>query len=265
MRCLCVRQRLLLACAWLAMAVAPMNAGAQPSEVQTFQAATFLHSDDPEPPREHGVAIALPDPWEVRHKDVAGYAWYSIDWPLASAPTDLQAVYLTGVTLPAQVFVNDISVGLTGSLTGRRPRTWEQSQLFEVPANLLHEGSNRIAVRIHAPRAGVGGMGPIIAGTHGTVNARQIRDFMIHTVGPAIVSVIMVVVGSAVIGLWLRRRDPSYLLFGGAAVVWGLHTAATLLPEPLLPQPHWAVWWHAVYMLFVVMLCLFCVRFAGVS
>lgn len=259
-----LRRGVILICGWLAMALGPAVAGAPAAEVQVLEAATFLHSDNPEPPREIGVAIALPDPWDVRHKDVVGYAWYFIDWPLASAPIDVQAVYLTAVTLPAQVFVNDTSVGLTGSLTGRRPRTWEQSQLFEIPANLIHAGRNRIAVRVHTPRAGVGGLGPIVAGTHEAVSARQRRDFMMHTVGPAIVSVIMVVVGFAVVGLWLRRRDLSYLLFGAAAVVWGLHTAATLLPEPLLPQPHWTIWWHAVYMLFVVMLCLFCVRFAGV-
>ena len=257
-------QRVTLACCgWLALIVVPAIAGDGTDEIQMLHAATFLQSDNPDPPRESGIAITLPDPWEVRHKDVVGYAWYFVDWPLASAPRDLQAVYLTAITLPAQVVVNGTSVGFTGSLTGRRPRTWEQSQLFDVPANLLHAGSNRIGIRVNAKYPGSGGLGPIAAGSQPAVRALQRRDFMMHTVGPGIVSVIMVVVGASVFGLWLRRRDPSYLLFGTAAVVWGLHTAATLLPEPFLPHPHWTIWWHVVYMLFVVMLCLFCVRFAG--
>ena len=250
----------------VAMAFVATLAGAaakEGAERQTLSAATFLRSADPQPPREGGQSLTLPDPWDLRHADASGYAWYIVDWPLAEPPTDLQAVYLTAITLPAHVFVNDSSVGLTGSLTGRRPRAWEQSQLFEVPADSLHAGTNRIAVRVHAPRAGVGGLGPIVVGTHAAVLELHMRDLMAHTVGPAIVSVIMVVVGIPMIVLWLRRRDASYLLFGFAAIVWGLHTASTLVPEPLLPQPHWVIWWHAVYMLFVVLLCLFCMRFAG--
>ena len=56
------------------------------------------------------------------------------------------------------------------------------------------------------------------------------RALAAHTIGPAIVSLIMVVVGVAVVGLWLRRREPAYMLFGSAAVIWGLHTASTLVP-----------------------------------
>jgi signal transduction histidine kinase/CheY-like chemotaxis protein len=249
--------------AWLALTGAGSAEAALDDRLQTLSAARFLRSDDPRPPREGGESLTLPDPWDLRHVDASGYAWYMLDWPLASAPSDLQSIYLSAVTLPAQVFLNDASVGLTGSLTGPRPRAWEQAQQFEVPANVLHPGINRIAVRVRAPRAGVGGLGPIVVGPHAAVTELQMRDLMIHTVGPAIISVIMIVVGVAIVGLWLRRRDASYLLFGLAAIVWGLHTGLTLTPTPLLPQPHWVIWWHAVYMLFVVLLCLFCVRFAG--
>ena len=251
-----------------ALAVASVAAlagagSAAASELQTLNVATFISSDEPQPPREAGQSLTLPDPWDLRHKDISGYAWYFVDWPLAKPPKDLQAVYLTAVTLPAHVFVNGMSVGLTGSLAGRRPRAWEQSQMFEIPADALHAGTNSIAVRVHASRAGAGGLGPILVGDHAAVVEVQMRDLMAHTVGPAIVSVIMVVVGLAIVVLWLRRHDTSYLLFGLAAIVWGLHTATTLVPEPPLPQPHWMIWWHAMYMLFVVLLCLFCMRFAG--
>ena len=240
-------------------------AAADDPGLQTLTAATFVQSDDPRPPAGAGQPLTLPDPWSTRHANLSGYAWYLVEWPLAQAPTDLQAVYLTATTLPAQVFVNDLSIGLTGSLTGRRPRAWEQSQMFEVPQDLLRAGANRIAVRVYSPQAGAGGLGSIVVGAHAAVLKLEMRDMMAHTVGPAIVSVIMVVVGLAIVVLWLRRHDTSYLLFGVAAIIWGLHTAATLVPEPLLPQPHWTIWWHAIYMLFVVLLCLFCLRFTGVD
>jgi signal transduction histidine kinase len=237
-------------------------AGAAP---QTLTTATFVRTDDASPPREAGSALTLPDPWDLRHPDERGNAWYLVDWPLGAAPTELQAVYLTAITIPAQVYVNGVSVGLTGSLNGPRPRSWQQAQLFEVLPERLHAGVNQIAVRVHAPAAGVGGLGPIIAGRHAAALDLQMRDLVAHTIGPAVISIIMVVVGLTIVALWLRRRDPSYLLFGAASIIWGVHTASTLVPQPLLPQPHWAIWWHATYMLFVVLLCLFCVRFAGVG
>ena len=252
-----------LVCVALAAIVVSTTAATETPGLQTLTRASFVRSDSPTPPSDAGAPITLPDPWDLRHNDVTGYAWYLIDWSLPDAPSGLQAVYLTATLLPTQVFVNGISVGLTGLLTGPRPRAWEQSELFEVPAELLHAGVNRIALRVYAQRAGVGGMGPLVAGPHAGARELRYRDLLVHTIGPAIVSVIVVVVGLSIFALWLRRRDSSYLLFGLAAVVWGLHTATSLLPQPLLPQPHWTIWWHAVYMLFVVLLCLFCVRFAG--
>ncbi len=257
--------RLLFALALVVASVFPAVAVAESADVQTLTQATFVRSDAATPPSDAGEILTLPDTWDLRRPGVAGYAWYVVDWPLAAVPDELRAIYLTATTLPTQVFVNGVSVGLTGSLTGRRPRTWEQSELFEVPTDLLHTGTNRIALRVNSPRAGIGGMGPIVAGPYAAVRELRLRDLLVHTIGPAIVSVTVVVVGLSIIVLWLRRRDPAYLLFGSAAVLWGLHTAVSLLPEPLLPQPHWTIWWHAVYMLFVVLLCLFCVRFAGVE
>ena len=240
-------------------------AAAETSGLQTLARASFVRSDAPTPPSDAGVPITLPDPWDLRHHDLTGYAWYLIDWPLPDAPSGLQAIYLTATLLPTHVFVNGISVGLTGLLTGPRPRGWEQSDLFEVPAELLHAGVNRVALRVYAQRAGLGGMGPLVAGAHAGARELRYRDLLVHTIGPAIVSVTVVVVGLYIVALWLRRRDASYLLFGLAATLWGLHTATSILPQPLLPQPHWIVWWHTVYMLFVVLLCLFCVRFAGLE
>lgn len=259
------RSRLVFVLALVVASFVPAVAAVESAGVQTLTQATFVRSDATTPPSDAGEMLTLPDTWDLRRPGVAGYAWYAVDWPLAAVPDELGAIYLTATTLPTQVFVNGVSVGLTGSLTGRRPRSWEQSELFEVPTNLLRTGTNRIALRVNSPHAGIGGMGPIVAGPYAAVREMRLRDLLVHTAGPAIVSVTVIVVGLSIIALWLRRRDPSYLLFGSAAVLWGLHTAVSLLPEPLLPQPHWTIWWHAVYMLFAVLLCLFCVRFADVE
>lgn len=238
------------------------SVAAEPEPLQTLTRATFVRSDAVVPPAATGQAVTLPDRWDRRAPDVSGDAWYLIDWPLAQAPSDLQGLYLTAVLFPTQVFVNGTSVGATGALSGRAPRGWEQGQLFEIPASQLDAGINRIALRVHRRAASIGGVGPLVVGTHAGARALWFRDLVVHSIGPAVVSVTVIVVGMSIVVLWLRRRDPLYLLFGFAAALWGLHTAVSLLPERLLPQPHWTIWWHGVYILFAILLCKFCVRFA---
>ena len=74
------------------------------------------------------------------------------------------------------------------------------------------------------------------------------------------------VIGPFVAPLFILPKDNiAGPLFGFAAILWGLHTGLTQLPNPLLPMVHWIVWWNALYMLFVGLLCLFCLRFAEVD
>jgi hypothetical protein len=102
----------------------------------------------------------------------------------------------------------------------------------------------------------------LLVGSATQVRDRVFEDALVYTVGPMITSVAVIVLGLVIVSLWLRRRDPTYALFGFAAILWGVHTILTLLPFTLLPQPHHEIWWNTIYMTFVAMLCLFCVRFA---
>jgi hypothetical protein len=254
-------------CAWLlpaSMLAAGAHAAVLPA-VQTLTTARFVASAQPTPPAGGGLTITLPDAWEVSRPTVSGYGWYLIDWTLPSMPSATQALYLTATTLQAEVFVNGATLGSTGALDGPRPRGVDQSRAFVLPSSLLHAGANRIAIRVYSPNAGEGGFGPISAGPAAAIHDQAYADLMKYVVGPAIVSVTIVVLGLIIVVLWLRRRDPAYALFGFAAIIWGVHTAASMLPAPLLPQPHWTIWWHVVYIAFVGMLCLFCLAFAGAT
>jgi signal transduction histidine kinase len=223
--------------------------------------------DSPLPPADAnaGVAIRLPDPWSVEHPGAKGYAWYLFDWPLAELPESIYAVYLPGTYVNLQVFVNETLVGTTGDLTGEPLHSWEQAPVFALPFALPRQGANRIAIRVLVPSTAYGGLDPIVVGPASAVRRLYLGDLFASSIGPTLVSVTVGVVGFFILVLWFRRRDPAYALFGTAAILWGIHTAVSILPAPLLPQPHWAVWWHALYMGFASILCLFCLRFTGVD
>ena len=208
--------------------------------------------------------VTLPHVWEVSNPGATGDALYALEWTLDRVPTTPQALYLTAVTVPVRVYVNGDLVGATGPLDGRLPRSYEQSQFILVPPDSLQVRTNYISLHVRSQRPDIAGIGPVLAGDASRLRERARTDLLLHTVGPAGIGIATLTVGAFIFALWLRRRDSGYALFAIAVMLWSAHTLASLVPEPLLPPPHWTVMWTSVYLLFVSMLCLFCVRFAGV-
>ena len=241
----------------------PVAGTAAPEGVQPLARGVYVRADSAVPPAgADGAPVALPDIWSDRHPGATGSAWYLLDWEVADVPRPTAAVYLTGTTMPAEVFVNGRLVGATGAFTGPRPRSYQSSRLFVVPIDAIAPGRNQVAVHVYERSRDGGAFGPVLVGPEPTLRERALRDLFLHTLGPAIVSATIVVLGVFILVLWLRRRNPTYGLFGAAALLWGLHTGMSLVAEPPLPQPHWAIAWTALYILFVALLCLFCLRFA---
>lgn len=246
------------------IAAADAVAGGSPG-LTALREARVVFGDQAEPPADGGSPVTLPDRWGVSNPQGKGYAWYLVDWSLSALPSELQSIYLSALTTQAQVFINGVKIGETGDLRGRYPRSWDKAQAFVVPQDALVPGRNRIAMRIYSSNADYAGMGTVFAGPATQVRDRLFRDAMLHTVGPAIMSIAVILLGLFIVSLWLRRHEATYALFGFAAVLWGVETIMTLLPFTPLPQPHHEIWWNTIYMTFVALLCLFCVRFAEVT
>ena len=233
------------------------------SDVASLKTARFVSGPERPSNPDAGRAVQLPHAWAATDPLLTGDAWYVMRLRLAVQPSGPQAIYLTGITVPAELWLNGDRVGATGPLDGRRPRSYEQSPLFTVTDGDLRAGDNELLVHVRARTPSAAALAPIRVGSAAALRGEAARDLVVHTLGPAAVAVVNVTVGVALLVLWLRRRDPSYVaLFGIASLLWGLHTGVSQLPEPPIAAPHYGIWWHGIYMLFVVLLCLFCVRFA---
>ena len=209
--------------------------------------------------------VALPHAWEVTDPGVTGDAWYTLEWTLDELPVVPQGLCLTAITVPTEVYVNGDLVSSSGPLDGRRPRSYEQSRLVEIPLDTVRAGRNFVSLHVRSNLPDVAGLGPVLAGDAHALRERARAVLFVHTLGPATVSIATFTVGIFIFVLWLRRRDPGYALFATAVMLWSIHTLLTLTTEPLLPQPHWAILWTWGYLVFVALLCLFCIRFAGVT
>jgi len=205
-------------------------------------------------------------PYVVPEPDAArGSVVLRLEWPLPEVGDRTYAVYVTATTMPTRVYVNGHLVGATGPLAGPRPRSYEQSQAFDVAPTLLRAGANEVVLMGNAAAAGPvpAAFGEVLAGLEPEIRRRAMRDLAVYTVAPAFIAVTTTVVGVFILALWARRREAGYAMFGVASILWGLHTGVSLLPYEVLPSPHYGIAWNAVYMAFVVMLSLFCVRFTG--
>ena len=258
-----------LACVAAACAASAPAAAADPaasSPIEAITRANFVLSDVAAPPEARGgTSVALPDRWWTSRPGSEGSGWYLLEWNRPAGPAGFDAIYLTATTVPAEVFVNGHLIGSTGPLLGPRPGGWQVARLFVIPNGAVVPGVNVIALHVYENSRGQAALGPVLAGPMSALKERESRDLLLHTLGPAVVSATIIVLGLFIIVLWLRRRDATYGLFGFAAILWGVHTGLSLLPAALLPQPHWTIAWTALYMLFVALLCLFCLRFAEVD
>jgi signal transduction histidine kinase len=250
--------------ALLAVAVLAGCSG-HPVEVTELADARFLASPDPRPPPDDAPwqPQRLPDDWKASRPGAAGFGWYRFSVELPDPAGRDFGFYLTATLSNGQLFVNGVLAGQSGDLEGPPPERWEAAQLLTVPRGLLRAGRNTIDLRIHVPRAAPGGIGPALLGPWQSLYPRSLADQFGHTIGPSVASLTLLALGIFILILWMRIRDDvEYLVFATATILWGLHTAVTLLPRAPLPPPHFAVWWNAVYVLWVVLLCIFCVRFA---
>ncbi len=224
---------------------------------------TLSAATDPPPADAAWRPVALPDRWDASRPGSTGAAWYRLAWNVDAVPAGTWAVLLKATNAQTRVFVNGTYVGSTGAFDGPRPRSFEQAQAFDVPRQLVVAGPNVVQLHVNSPTADATGVDVVLVGPKAEVRRRAARELVVHTLAPAVVSVATIVVGLSILLLWLRRRERVYALFGVAALLWGLHTAVSLLPVQPLPNPHYAILWNAVYMLFAVLLSLFCADFVG--
>ncbi|MCL4763682.1 MAG: hypothetical protein KJ018_18230, partial [Burkholderiales bacterium] len=109
-----------LACAACAAAFA--------ADVVTIDRARFAPGAAALTPPQAGREVALPHRWDVSEGDLSGDAWYAMQWTPA-APERPQALYLSAITFPAEIWLNGRPVPGARAAGRRAPRSYEQSRL----------------------------------------------------------------------------------------------------------------------------------------
>ncbi len=174
-----------------------------------------------------------------------------------------QSLYLSGVFGHLRVALNGQK--LLDTVTeplAPEPRSSKRQRLLSLPPCLLLPAGNSVEITVRSARHA--GISKVRLGGYDTLHDMRNDKTLWMSTAPAVASAMMAFLGLSVLLIWVRRRGESiYLHFGIAAVAWSLHTAWTVSPRLLLPQPHDGVWWTALYAFVVAMLAIFSLRFAG--
>ncbi len=143
-------------------------------------------------------------------------------------------------------------------------RGWKRAPTFQLPDEALRTGVNELELRfIRGENDSYGGLGPVWIGDVNEIGRIDAWYMLRDTIAPMVIAAIIFTLGLFALVLARGQGDrTTFVLFGIGALVWGVHTAAALLPVRVLPQPHYGAFFSAAYSWFALPLSVFCVRFA---
>jgi sigma-B regulation protein RsbU (phosphoserine phosphatase) len=157
------------------------------------------------------------------YPNYAGYAWYRFQLAAPESGRPL-AVLLPRIYTGYQVYANGTLIGASGStMPSLAPHFAADPRLFRIPPNIARERAITIAIRVweYAPIASWVGGGTLNAGAaagNAALLARRLEEQLAQmrqpVVNPYATSLLCLVVGITILGLFFfRREDKEYLWF----------------------------------------------------
>jgi signal transduction histidine kinase len=267
----------------LALLLAPVPAFADANALlRHLDRAEFILSVSPEPPADSAAwqPQALPDNWLASRPGVSGYGWYRLRLDLPAAPDGTYAAYVPLLESAGALYVNGVYVGQSGafdtasraeqtsdSIVPRGPpiRLGFPPHLFSVRPDLMHAGRNTFDLRLWVKDDARGALSGMTFGPEAAVRPLYERHMLLSVTGPQTIVIVSAGFGLFILLLWLRRRHESMYGYAGlTALAFALFVAGRfVVAEPPLPFPYWGMLVWAGLEAYVVLMCLFALRYGG--
>jgi signal transduction histidine kinase len=215
----------------------------------------------------------------VSRPGVWGYGWYRLHVVLPAEPDELYAAYVPLLQAAGALYVNGVYVGQSGpfarssraeppapNVPGAPPVLLARlPQIFSIRHDLLHAGANTIHLRLWVGEGTHGALSGMTIGPEPAVRALYVRRVLVTVTGPQMIVAFSAGFGLFILLLWLRRRHET--MYGYAALTalaFALFVAGRfVLAEPPIPLPYWGVVAWAALESYIVLMCLFALRYGG--
>lgn len=245
---------------WLCLASGPMPALAGESAPRLLERASVVidlaGSALPGPATE----VRLPYNWDAAMGTVDGQARFTLHFD-ATDTASAQAVYVMRAGNTFVIRLNGTEIARMGT-KGPYEDYSKEPRLYPIPAGLL-QPHNTLEIAIDAQGGRHAGLTPVLVGDAQQLRAQYQRDYHWRITGALVIAVISGVFGALALLLWLRQRNPLYILYGSGEVLWALQVSDTWLVRAPLPWRWWTVVILSGYALAPVLICKFALAVVG--
>jgi len=251
--------------AWIRLGT-HVEVAAQPAVHITMADAVAIGHNYPQvlPPAETLRPVMLPDNWDGRRPDYAGYVWYRIRLPDASASWRRPAIYLPAAGMNAELWTASGRAGGAGRMNFPVSRHFYTPQLIEVPASVWRGASADGLWVLLAGHPGYRcGLAPVWAGEYEALYPAWRERRFWQTEGNAATIVINLTIAVFVLLIgWRDRAHVAYVWFGLAAIVWALRNMNYWVTHPVIPDLLFAELCVSGAAWFVALFAVFSMRFS---
>ncbi|KQU75537.1 MULTISPECIES: 7TM diverse intracellular signaling domain-containing protein [unclassified Rhizobacter] len=210
------------------------------------------------------AAASLPDAWAQTRPASAGTVWYRFNVRFAGSPDGPWALMLPGVSMNADIWVNGVLTGRSGRMDAGLTRHWNTPLLFPIPDRAWAAGDNVVHVRVRAAAEHRAGLAPMLIGSVDAMAQRHAEQVFWQNRLVSAANAFVVALGLFILFVWLRKRElTDYGYFAVGTILWGFSNVDMTMQDPPMPDAAWQWLIVVTRMWSVVLINLFCLRFAG--
>lgn len=188
----------------------------------------------------HTEQIKLPFHWDVRHGGVVGgRARLSLTLPPAPE-RGVQAIFIARIGNTFRIRVDGETVAQMGTPGKPYQDYGKQPRMFQLP--VAAAGAVRLLeIEFDAQPSRSAGLSSVLIGPREEIEAVYRVEYRWRVTGYLIIAVVSSVLGIFALLMWLRQRDPLFLLYGCCELLWAFQTTDIFLDSSPLPWPWWGI------------------------
>jgi signal transduction histidine kinase len=152
--------------------------------------------------------------------------------------------------------INGQWLGASGVLTDRREDHVHQPQHFLLSNGALRSTGNELLIEVHGELARYAGLGEVWLGPSQVIQPMYASRRSWQSGGALVIVGLALMMGVLALGFGTAMGARVQVLFGWAAVLWGIRNCYVLVISPPLPHPWWGIGMDLLYGLSVVLLAL---------
>jgi signal transduction histidine kinase len=243
---------------WAAAAPSPALPWLQFDQAQVVYSAEPMALSQGGPQRPDWQAVRLPDSWARHSPPRQGAALYRLTFDASPAwpANERLSVFIPRLGNRFSLEINGQWVGASGVLTDRREDHVQQPQMFLLPSGALRSTGNELLIEVHGELARYAGLGEVWVGPSQVIAPLYASRRAWQSGGALVIVGLALMVGVLALGFGAAMGARVQVLFGLAAVFWGIRNTYVLVTTPPLPHPWWGILMDLLYGWAVALLAL---------